>query len=82
MGFFLLVLVHAQWIWFLWPLAILAFFVIVFGVLLAHGAMLAFNGTLRESNPLRRHTVVLEALFWTIVGASGIGVYLLLSGVQ
>jgi len=82
MGFFLLVLVHAQWIWFLWPLAILAFFVIVFGVLLAHGAMLAFNGTLQESNLLRRHTVVLEALFWTIVGASGIGVYLLLSGVQ
>ena len=39
MGLFLLVLVRAQWIWFLWPLAILAFFVIVFGVLLAHGAM-------------------------------------------
>lgn len=82
MGLFLLALVRAQWMFFLWPLAILAFFVIVFGVLLAHGAMVSFNEALAESNPIRRHTVVLEALFWTIVGASGIGVYLLLSGVQ
>ena len=82
MGLFLLVLVRSQWIWFLWPLAILSFFVIVFGVLLAHGAMLSFNEALPQSNPIRRHTVVQEALFWTIVGASGIGLYLLLSGVQ
>lgn len=82
MGLFLLALVRSQWIWFLWPLAILSFFVIVFGVLLAHGAMLSFNEALPESNPLRRHTVVQEALFWTIVGASGLGIYLLLSGVQ
>src|ERR1700682_6764179 len=54
MGLFLLVLVRAQWIWFLWPLAILAFFVIGFGVLLAHGAMLSFNEGLPESNPIRR----------------------------
>jgi len=82
LGFFLLVLVRVQWIWFLWPLAILAFFVILFGVLLAHGAMLSFNEALPESNPIRRHTVVQEALFWTIVSASGIGLYLLLSGVR
>lgn len=82
MGLFLLVLVRSQWIWFLWPLAILSFLVIVFGVLLAHGAMLSFNEALPQSNPIRRHTVVQEALFWMIVGASGIGLYLLLSGVQ
>lgn len=82
MGLFLLILVRSQWIWFLWPLAILAFFVIVFGVLLAHGAMLSFNESLPKSNPIRRHTIVQEALFWTIVGASGIGIYLLLSGVE
>ena len=82
MGLFLLVLVRSQWIWFLWPLAILSLLVIVFGVLLAHGAMLSFNEALSQSNPIRRHTVVQEALFWMIVGASGVGLYLLLSGVQ
>jgi hypothetical protein len=82
MGLFLLVLVRSQWIWFLWPLAILAFFVIVFGVLLAHGAMLSFREALPESNPIRRHTVIQEALFWMIVGVSGIGIYLLLRGVD
>src|SRR5438876_12445454 len=78
-GLFLLFLVRFQWIWFLWPLAILAVFVIVFGILLAHGAMLSFNESLPLANPLRRHTLLQEAVFWTIVGGSGYGVYLLLS---
>ena len=54
-------------------------FVIVFGILLAHGAMLSFNESLPLANPLRRHMLLQEALFWTIVGGSGYGVYLLLS---
>ncbi len=78
-GLFLLLLVRFQWIWFLWPLAILAMFVIVFGILLAHAAMLSFNESLPLASPLRRHTILQEALFWTIVGGSGYGVYLLLS---
>ena len=78
-GLFLLCLVRFQWIWFLWPLAILAMFVIVFGILLAHAAMLSFNESLPLASPLRRHTILQEALFWTIVGGSGYGVYLLLS---
>jgi hypothetical protein len=77
LGLFLLMLVRIQWIWFLWPLAILAIFVIVFGVLLAHGAMLSFNQTLAASNPIRRYSLVLEALFWLAVAASGFGLYLL-----
>ncbi len=79
LGLFLLFLVRFQWIWFLWPLAILAFFVIVFGVLLAHGAMLSFNESLPLTHPLRRHTLMQEAVFWAIVGGSGYGVYLLFS---
>jgi hypothetical protein len=77
LGLFLLFLVRFQWIWFLWPLAILAFFVIVFGVLLAHAAMLSFNASLPKSNLLRRHTAVQETLFWIMVGGGGYGVYLL-----
>lgn len=79
MGVFLLVLVRAQWIWFLWPLAILAIFVIGLGVLMARGAMRALNKSLPVSSPVRRHTRVQEAAFWTAVVGSGYGVYLLLT---
>jgi curved DNA-binding protein CbpA len=81
LGFFLLFLVRFQWIWFLWPLAILAFFVMVFGVLLSHAAMLSFKASLSTSNLLRRHKLVWEALFWATVGSLGYGIYLLFTAV-
>jgi hypothetical protein len=77
-GMFLLFLVRAQWIWFLWPLAILAIFVIGFGVLMARSAMRAVNASLAVSNPLRKHTRVQEAFFWGVVAVAGFGVYVLL----
>lgn len=80
-GLFLLFLVRVQWIWFLWPLVILAVFVIVFGVLMAHSAMVAVNASLPVTNPLKRHSSVREAMFWTGVAAAGYGVYLLLVSV-
>ena len=76
-GFFLLVLVRFQWIWFLWPLAILAVFVLVFGVLMAHSAMLAANASLPVANRLRRHTKIQEIAFWLIVIGSIYGIYVL-----
>lgn len=80
-GLFLLILVRLQWIWFLWPLVILAVFVILFGVLMAHSAMLAVNASLPVANPLRKHTSIQEAMFWTAVAVAGYGVYLLLTSV-
>lgn len=80
-GLFLLFLVHFQWIWFLWPLAILAVFVILFGIMMARSAMRAMNASLPVSNRLRRHTRVQEAIFWTVVLGSGYGVYLLFTAV-
>jgi len=79
-GLFLLFLVRVQWIWFLWPLVILAVFVILFGVLMAHSAMVAVSASLRINNPLRR-TSTQEAVFWTSVLAGGYGVYVLLTSV-
>ena len=76
-GFFLLFLVRFQWIWFLWPLAILALFVLGFGVLMARSAMVAVNASLPTANPLRRHTKIQEAAFWLVVIGSVYGVYLL-----
>ena len=81
-GLFLLFLVRMQWIWFLWPLVILAVFVILFGVVMAHSAMGAVSASLPVSNPLRRHTSMQEALFWTSVVAAGYGVYVLLTSVD
>jgi curved DNA-binding protein CbpA len=80
-GLFLLFLVRAQWIWFLWPLAILAVFVIFFGVFMARGAMRAVNASLPVSNRFRRYTRVQEVAFWSAVAASGYGVYLLLTAI-
>lgn len=81
-GLFLLFLVRFQWIWFLWPLAILAVFVILSGVIMARGAMVALNASLPLTNRLRRHTLLQEAMFWTVVGSGGYGVYLLLTAVE
>src|SRR6185503_764721 len=66
-GLFLLFLVRFQWIWFLWPLAILAVFVILFGVVMARSAMRAMNESLPSSSRLRRHTRLQEAMFWGLV---------------
>lgn len=80
-GLFLLFLVRFQWIWFLWPLGILALFVILFGVMMARSAMRAANASLPWSNRFRHYTRLQEAVFWSIVTASGYGVYLLLTAV-
>lgn len=80
-GLFLLFLVRFQWIWFLWPLAILAFFVIAFGVLLAHAALLSSTFSLPTSNLLRRYRLVPEAAFWIAVFGGVYGIYLLFTAV-
>lgn len=77
-GLFLLFLVRSQWIWFLWPLAILAVFVIGGGVMMARSAMRALNASL-PSNPIQKHTVLLETFFWCAVAGGAYGIYLLLT---
>jgi hypothetical protein len=76
-GLFLLFLVRFQWIWFLWPLAVLALIVIFFGVMMARSAMVALNASLPVAHPLRRHTVLQETMFWIAVGGAGYGIYIL-----
>ena len=78
-GLFLLLLVRLQWIWFLWPLAILAVCVVGFGVLLARSAMVAVNASLPVTNPFKRHTKLQEVAFWVVIVTTGYGLYLLLS---
>ncbi|MGH9874433.1 MAG: hypothetical protein ACRD9S_18415, partial [Pyrinomonadaceae bacterium] len=80
-GLFLLLLVRFQWMWFLWPLAILAALVVVAGVMMARSTMRALNASLPVSSPFRRYTGIEEAIFWSVVVACGYGVYLLLTAV-
>jgi hypothetical protein len=77
-GFFLLVLVRFQWIFFLWPLAILAVFILGFGVLMARSAMIAVNASLPTTNRFKRHTHLQEVAFWTVTLSGVYGLYLLL----
>jgi len=76
-GVFLLMLVRFQWIWFLWPLAILAVFVIAFGILMARSAMVAVNASLPMTNRFRRYTKFQELAFWFVVLISIYGMYVL-----
>ena len=77
-GFFLLVLVRAQWIWFLWPLGILAICVLGFGVLMARSAMLAVVDSLPARSRWRKHTRLEEVAFWCVIATSAYGLYLLM----
>ena len=78
-GVFLLLLVRFQWIFFLWPLAVLAVFVLGFGVLLARSAMVAVDASLPVTNRFKGHSRIQEAAFWTVVVGSGYGLYVLMS---
>jgi len=78
-GMFLLFLVRFQWFWFLWPLAILALFVIGLGVLMARSAMRAVSSSLPVNHLWRRHTGIQEVAFWLVVLSGAYGVYLLLA---
>ncbi len=80
-GLFLLVLVRTQWMFFLWPLLILATLVILFGVLMARSAMRAINASLPLTSRIRRHTRVQELIFWIAVIGSSYGLYLVFTSI-
>jgi curved DNA-binding protein CbpA len=77
-GLFLALLVRFQWIWFLWPLAILALCLVVVGRIMAHGAIRRIEHQQRDARR-RWLGVTLEVTFWTAVLGGGYGVYLVLS---
>jgi hypothetical protein len=79
LGLFLLLLVRSQWIWFLWPLGILAVIVLGFGVMMARSAMRAMISSLAVTNPVRNYNRTHETIFWCAVAGSLYGVYLLLT---
>lgn len=80
-GLMLLLLVRFNGIWFLWPLALLALGVMLFGVFIAHAAVRNARESLPASHLVRRFRAVQELAFWTIVFAGVYGLYLILTAV-
>ena len=78
-GLVLALLVRFQWIWFLWPLGVLAFFLVVVGLVMAHGALRRVENDFAAAKSLRSwFGVSLEVLFWLAVLVCGYGLYLVL----
>jgi DnaJ-like protein len=80
-GLVLLFLVKAHYVMFLWPLALLAVGVVMFGILMAHGAMTFAREQVSPNHPARRLVWAQEVFFWACVLSGGYGVYLLLRAV-
>jgi hypothetical protein len=77
LGLVLVLLVRFQWIWFLWPLAILASFLVFVGLLIAHAAMRRVGSGQTSSRAWLGAT--LEVTFWAAVLGGGYGIYLIMS---
>jgi curved DNA-binding protein CbpA len=80
-GLVLLFLVRIHYVVFLWPLALLAFGIIVFGVLIAHGALTFARETVAPEHFARRFVWAQEVFFWSCVAAGGYGVWYALAAV-
>jgi curved DNA-binding protein CbpA len=82
LGFMFLMMVRFNGLWFLWPLAILAFGVMLFGVLMAHSAITHGRNSLRASHPARRFRLAQELMFWGVVCGGAYGIYLVLTAFE
>jgi curved DNA-binding protein CbpA len=78
-GLTLLFVVRFQYVLFLWPLALLAIFMVITGIFQAHAVMRAIRETFAASHPLRRFVMVQEMAFWMVVCGGVYGVYFVLT---
>jgi hypothetical protein len=78
-GVMLLLLVRFNGLWFLWPLAILALGVMLFGVLMAHSAVRIGRESFPVSHAVRRFRAAQELLFWAVIAGGAYGLYLILT---
>ena len=69
LGIPLLLLVEIQWMFFLWPLRVMAIGALIVGVYMSHAAMKVRQRKLKKSRPgeYRRLAWIQEVLFWVIV---------------
>lgn len=76
-GLTLILLVRFQWMWFLFPLALLAVCLVIAGVLMAHAALQRVGGKRAASR--KWLNITREIAFWAGVIGGGYGIYLVIS---
>ncbi len=81
LGLALLFLVRFHYVILLWPLALLTAGIVLFGVLMAHGALSFARSKVEPTHPVRRFVWAQEIAFWSCVGVGCYGVYLVLTAV-
>lgn len=78
-GLVFLFLVRIYYIRFMWPIFLVAAFVVIFGVWKIHAVMLFARKKVAPSQPLRRYAWVFELAFWSMACVGAYGIYLLMS---
>ena len=78
-GLALLFVVRFQYVLFLWPLALLAVFMVLTGIFQAHAALGALRESFAVTHPVRRFRVAQEMAFWMVVCVGIYGVYFVLT---
>jgi len=83
LGIPLLLLVELQWVFFLWPLRLMALGTLVLGVWMAHSALRVKRRSLQRARPdySRKLLALHEVLFWliaiTVIGSLVLALYVL-----
>ena len=80
-GLVFLFLVRIYFIRFMWPILLVAAFVVLFGVWKVHAVMVFARKRVAPSHLLRRNVLVQEVAFWSIVCGGAYGLYLLLRAI-
>ena len=80
-GALLLLLVRFHYVIYLWPLALLAGGLLLFGVWMAHAALGYARASYAPTHPARRYLWAQETAFWLAVSGCALGLYLLLRAV-
>jgi hypothetical protein len=80
-GLIFLFLVRIYYITFMWPLLLVAGFVVTLGVWKLHAMMVFVRKSVVPSHPVRRFVWVQELAFWSMVCAGAYGIYLLINAI-
>jgi hypothetical protein len=80
-GLVFLFLVRICYIRFMWPILLVAAFVVIFGVWKVHTVMVFARKSVAPSHPVRRYILVQEFAFWSVVSFGAYAIYLLMSAI-
>lgn len=80
-GLVLLLLVRVHYVVFLWPLALLALGIVLFGIFMAHGALTFARESVGPKHFVRRFVWAQEIFFWSCVAGGAYVIYFLLAAI-